>query len=89
MSYAADGPLEPKYVDEIRDYQLPDVLGYKVIATEWSDRMYTLNVYRVGADGVEEIIENRDTEFENIPDENDVQELIEQVLADREGRFPE
>jgi hypothetical protein len=31
MSYAADGQLEPKFVDEVRQEFLPDVMGYRVL----------------------------------------------------------
>ena len=58
MSYAADGPLEPVFVDEVRQEFLPDVMGYRILLTEWTDGQYTLNIYKPLSPYDEEVLED-------------------------------
>jgi len=86
MSYAADGQLEPKFVDEVRQEFLPDVMGYRVLATEWTDGQYTLNIYKPLSPHDEEVIEDGEVSYEFIPDEDTIQLIIEQTLEDKADR---
>lgn len=86
MSYAADGQLEPKFVDEVRQEFLPDVMGYRVLATEWTDGQYTLNIYKPLSPYDEEVIEDGEVSYEFIPDEDTIQLIIEQTLEDKADR---
>jgi hypothetical protein len=86
MSYAADGQLEPKFVDEVGETFLPDVMGYKVLLTEWTDGNYTLNIYKPLSPYDEEVIEDGEVAYESIPDEDTIQLIIEQTLEDRADR---
>jgi hypothetical protein len=83
MSYAADGQLEPKFVDEVRQEFLPDVMDYSVLLTEWTDGQYTLNIYKPLSPYDEEVIEDGEVAYESIPDEDTIRLIIEQTLEDR------
>jgi hypothetical protein len=78
MSYAADGPLDPPFVEEITTHELDDVLGYKVSITEWSDYTYTLHIFN-GLD----FIEDGEFTYDPIPDEEHVRTIIEETLEGR------
>lgn len=86
MSYAADGQLEPKFVDEVRQEFLPDVMGYRVLLTEWTDGKYTLNIYKPLSPYDEEVIEDGEVAYESIPDEEAIQLIIEEVLESKADR---
>jgi len=86
MSYAADGQLEPKFVDEVRQEFLPDVMDYRVLLTEWTDGQYTLNIYKPLSPYDEEVIEDGEVAYESIPDEDTIRLIIEQTLEDRADR---
>lgn len=83
MSYAVDGQLEPKFVDQVSETFLPDVMGYRVLVTEWSDYTYTLNIYRLLSLNEADVIEDGEVEYESIPDEETIRQLIEETLEDR------
>lgn len=84
MSYAADGPLDPKFVDEVTTRELDDVLGYTVNATEWSDDTYTLNIYRLCWDRKsEDVIQDGEITYDSIPSEELIQTIIEETLEER------
>lgn len=76
-----NGQLEPKFVDEVRQEFLPDVMGYRVLLTEWTDGKYTLNIYKPLSPYDEEVIEDGEVEYESIPDEDTIQLIIEKVLG--------
>jgi hypothetical protein len=76
-----NGQLEPKFVDEVRQEFLPDVMGYRVLLTEWTDGKYTLNIYKPLSPYDEELIEDGEVEYESIPDEEAIQLIIEEVLG--------
>ena len=76
-----NGQLEPKFVDEVRQEFLPDVMGYRVLLTEWTDGKYTLNIYKPLSPYDEELIEDGEVEYESIPDEDTIQLIIEKVLG--------
>jgi hypothetical protein len=80
MSYAADRPLEPTFVDEVRQEFLPDVMDYRVLLTEWTDGKYTLNIYKPLSPYDEELIEDGEVEYESIPDEETIRLIIEETL---------
>jgi hypothetical protein len=86
VSYAADGQLEPKFVDEVRQEFLPDVMGYRVLLTEWTDGKYTLNIYKPLSPYDEEVIEDGEVAYESIPDEEAIQLIIEEVLESKADR---
>ena len=81
-----NGQLEPKFVDEVRQEFLPDVMGYRVLLTEWTDGKYTLNIYKPLSPYDEELIEDGEVEYESIPDEDTIQLIIEQTLEDKADR---
>lgn len=83
MSYAADGPLDPPYVEEVQETFLPDVLGYRVLATEWSDDTYTLNIYRLDDWKSEDVIEDGEVTYDSIPSEELIRTIIEEKLEER------
>lgn len=86
MSYAADGPLDPNFVDEVRQEFLPNVMGYRILLTEWTDGQYTLNIYKPLSPYDEEVIEDGEVSYESIPDENTIQLIIEETLEERADR---
>lgn len=86
MSYAADGPLEPNRPEEVQETFLPDVLGYKVLATEWSDDTYTLNIYRIDEWESEDVIQDREVIWDWLPDTDKIREIIEETLEERADR---
>jgi hypothetical protein len=81
-----NGQLEPKFVDEVRQEFLPDVMGYRVLLTEWTDGKYTLNIYKPLSPYDEEVIEDGEVEYESIPDEEAIQLIIEEVLESKADR---
>jgi hypothetical protein len=81
-----NGQLEPKFVDEVRQEFLPDVMGYRVLLTEWTDGKYTLNIYKPLSPYDEELIEDGEVEYESIPDEEAIQLIIEEVLESKADR---
>ena len=85
MSYAADGPLEPNWPEEVQETFLPDVLGYRVLATEWSDKTYTLNIYRLDDWKSEDVIEDGEVTYESLPDEDTIRKIIEENLEEGRG----
>ena len=86
MSYAADGPLEPNRPEEVQETFLPDVLGYKVLATEWSDDTYTLNIYRIDEWKSEDVIQDGEVTWDWLPDTDKIREIIEETLEERADR---
>lgn len=85
MSYAADGPLDPPFVEAVQETFLPDVLGYRVLATEWSDDTYTLNIYRLDDWKSEDVIEDNEIIYESLPDEDAITLIIEEKLEEQRG----
>ena len=83
MSYFGYGQSEPKFVDEVRQEFLPDVMDYRVLLTEWTDGQYTLNIYKPLSPYDEEVIEDGEVAYESIPDEDTIRLIIEQTLEDR------
>ena len=83
MSYAADGQLEPKFVDEVRQEFLPDVMGYRVLVTEWSDEKFTLNIYKLISLNDEDVIQDGEVVWDYAPDTEKVREVIEETLEER------
>jgi len=83
MSYAADGPLDPPFVDEVMQVFLPEVMGYKVLLTEWTDGQYTLNIYKPLSPHDEDVIEDGEITYESYPDEDTVRLIIEETLEER------
>jgi len=83
MSYAADGPLEPKFVEEVSETFLPDMLGYRVLVIEWSDNTYTLNIYRLASLNDADVIEDGEITYESFPGEDTVRLIIEETLEER------
>jgi hypothetical protein len=86
MNYAADGPLEPNLPEEVSETFLPDVLGYRVLATEWSDYTYTLNIYQLLSINDADVIEDGEVTYDSIPDEETIQRIIEETLEGRADR---
>ena len=89
MSYAADGPLEPNWPEEVQETFLPDVLGYRVLATEWSDDTYTLNIYRIDEWKSEDVIEDGEITYDSIPSEELIRTIIEETIEERADRSME
>jgi len=85
MSYAADGPLEPNLPEEVSETFLPDVLGYRVLATEWSDDTYTLYIYRLDDWKSEDVIQDGEVTWDWLPDTDKIREIIEETLEERTG----
>ena len=83
MSYAADGQLEPKFVDEVRQEFLPDVMGYRVLVTEWSDEKFTLNIYKLISLNDADVIQDGEVVWDYAPDTEKVREVIEETLEER------
>ena len=86
MSYAADGPLEPNLPEEVSETFLPDVMGYRVLAIEWSDYTYTLNIYQLLSINDADVIEDGEVTYDSIPDEETIQRIIEETLEGRADR---
>ena len=84
MSYAADGQLEPKFIDEVNEYDFPDVMGYKVSIKLWEDGMYTAHIDRVDEYGTSDTIQDGEVDYAFFPDEEEIRTVIEDTL---EGRF--
>ena len=89
MSYAADGQLEPSWPEEVQETFLPDVLGYRVLATEWSDDTYTLNIYRIDEWKSEDVIEDGEITYDSIPSEELIRTIIEETIEERADRSME
>ena len=83
MSYEKDGQLEPKFVDEVRQEFLPDVMGYRVLVTEWSDEKFTLNIYKLISLNDEDVIQDGEVVWDYAPDTEKVREVIEETLEER------
>ena len=83
MSYEKDGQLEPKFVDEVRQEFLPDVMGYKVLVTEWSDEKFTLNIYKLISLNDADVIQDGEVVWDYAPDTEKVREVIEETLEER------
>jgi hypothetical protein len=83
MSYAADGQLEPNYPEEVSETFLPDILGYRVLVTQWSDSKYTLNIYKLISLNDADIITDGETAYESFPDEETARLIIEETLEER------
>lgn len=81
-----NGHLEPKFVDEVRQEFLPEVMGYRILLTEWTDGQYTLNIYKPLSPYDEEVIEDGEVAYEFIPDEEAIQLIIEEVLESKADR---
>lgn len=86
MSYAADGPLEPNFPEEVEETFLPDVMGYRVLVIEWSDDTFTLNIYRLLSINDADVIEDGEFTYESFPDEETVRLIIEERLEERADR---
>ena len=86
MNYAADGPLEPNLPEEVSETFLPNVMGYRVLATEWSDDMYTLSIYRLGSISEADVIQDNEVEYDSIPSEELIRTIIEDTLEERYDR---
>jgi hypothetical protein len=86
MNYAADGPLDPPFVEEVSQTFLPDVLGYRVLATEWSDETYTLNIYRVDEWKSEDVIQDGEVTWDWLPDTDKIREIIEETIEEQADR---
>jgi len=88
MNYAADGPLDPPFMDvnEVTTYELSNILGYTVDITEWSDQTYTMYIYRGDEWKSEEIIEDGEITYDSRPDEESITLRIEEVLEERADR---
>ena len=83
MSYEKDGQLEPKFVDEVRQEFLPDVMGYRVLVTEWSDQKFTLNIYKLISLNDADVIQDGEVVWDYAPDTEKVREVIEETLEER------
>jgi hypothetical protein len=86
MSYAADGQLEPKFVEQVSENFLPDVMGYRVLVTEWSDGKYSLNIYKLLSLNDADVIQYDEVEYESVPDEDAIRLIIEETLEERADR---
>ena len=86
MSYAADGQLEPKFVDEVNEYEYPDHMGYKIMARLWSDGQYTLHIEQETLYGYVDSIEDGEYDYDTKPSVEDVQEKIDEILEERFDR---
>ncbi len=86
MSYAADGPLEPNLPEEVQEYFLPDVLGYRVLVTEWSDETFTLNIYKLHSLNDAEVLQDGEVVWDYAPDTEKVREVIEEMLEEQADR---
>ena len=86
MNYAADGPLDPPFVEETAEYFLPDVMGYKVLVTEWSDETYTMNIFRIDEWNSENTIEDGEITYESLPDEDSIRLIIEEKIEEQADR---
>ena len=89
MSYAADGPLDPPLVEETAEYFLPDVMGYKVLVTEWSDETYTMNIFRIDEWNSEHTIEDGEITYESRPSEEDILLIILETIEEEADRSME
>lgn len=85
MSYAADGPLNPPFMDvnEVTTHELGEVLGYTVDVTEWSDGTYTMYIYLGDEWKSEDIIEDGEITYELFPTEDSIRLRIEETLEER------
>ncbi len=86
MSYAADGPLEPNFPEEVSETFLPEVLGFKVLAIEWSDDTYTLNIYKLLSLNDADVIQDGEITYDSIPSEELIRTIIEETIEERADR---
>ena len=89
MSYAADGPLEPNFPEEVSETFLPEVLGFKVLAIEWSDDTYTLNIYKLLSLNDADVIQDGEITYDSIPSEELIRTIIEETIEERADRSME
>ena len=89
MSYAADGPLEPNFVEEVSETFLPEVLGFRVLAIEWSDDTYTLNIYKLLSLNDADVIQDGEITYDSIPSEELIRTIIEETIEERADRSME
>lgn len=86
MSYAADGPLDPKFPEEVSETFLQDVMGYRALVIGWSDDTYTLHIYKIITVLDIDTIQDGDVIYDYFPDEEKVRLIIEETLEERFDR---
>ena len=84
MTYISDGSMEPRIVDEVNEYDHPDVMGYKVGIKLWTDGMYTAYIDRIDEYGTRDTIQDGEVDYASFPDEEEIRTVIEDTL---EARF--
>jgi hypothetical protein len=86
MSYAADGPLEPNFPEEVSETFLQDVMGYRALVIGWSDDTYTLHIYKLLSLNDVDTIQDGELTYDYFPDEERVRLIIEETLEERADR---
>ena len=66
----------------IREDDFGVIRGYRVLVSEWSDRVFTVYASRIEG-RVEDVIIDGDIEYEMCPVESEIDELIDSLLEDR------
>lgn len=66
----------------VREDDFGIIKGYRVLVSEWSDRVFTVHASRVEM-GAEDVILDGDTEYEMCPVESEIADRIEEILEDR------
>lgn len=66
----------------VREDDFGIIKGYRVLVSEWSDRVFTVYASRIEM-GAEDVILDGDIEYEMCPVESEIGELIDSILEDR------
>lgn len=66
----------------VREDDFGIIKGYRVLVSEWSDRVFTIYASRFEM-GVEDVILDGDIEYEMCPVESEIADQIEEILEDR------
>ncbi len=72
----------PHDIELVREYNQADILGYKIIVSEWSDGEYTVYASRMEY-GTESVIMDGEHSWEIFPSEDQIEVVIEETLSEK------
>ena len=77
-----DKMKNPHDIELVREYSQADILGYKILISEWSDGQYTVYASRMEY-GTESVIMDGETTWEVFPSEDQIEADIEDSLSEK------
>lgn len=77
-----DNMKNPYDIELVREYNQADILGYKILISEWSDGQYTVCASRMEY-GTESVIMDGETTWEAFPSESEIESEIDSILSDK------